>query len=252
MMLDSKGVAASAAFAALAGCSYLTPPIERPVVEDHSGHLGTFTMVAERRMVLTKRVYKDSSPESAYESKFCAEPPPDATQSIASVLTAAFKGSASGAETKPELAADLSKSLETTAKSLFQRSQGVQLFRDGLYSLCQAHLNGAITAAQYDAQYSALLTAATDVIKKEIDKSPNLDVARATEAAAASEAAKDSAVKARESARMLKEEAENVVRNAKSSEIASQAASDEAREARRKAEEAATRAEEAARHPGSL
>lgn len=251
MMLDRKATVAGAVCAALSGCSFLTAPIERPVVEDHSGHLGTFAMVAERRMVLTKRVYKDSSAESAYESKFCAEPPPDATQSIASVLTAAFKGSASGAQTKPELAADMSKSLETTAKSLFQRSQGVQLFRDGLYSLCQAHLNGAITAEQYNTQYSALLKAAAEVINEEIKKSPNLDVARATEAASAAEAAKDSAVKARESARMLKEEAENVVHNAKSAETASQAASDEAREARRKAEEAATRAEEAARRSGS-
>lgn len=183
MIMHSKFIVASVVCANISGCSYLTPPIERPVIEDHSGHLGTFTTVAERRMVMTKRDYKNVPGEKTYESKFCAEPPPDATQSIASALTTAFKGSAAGTVVKPEVAIEFAKSLQTTAKSLFQRSQGVQLFRDGVYNLCQAHLNGAITPDQYNAQYTALLTTASAIIKDEIEKMPSVPVSRADDAA---------------------------------------------------------------------
>lgn len=192
-----KTVLSCMAGVALSGCAVLTSPIERPIIEDHSGNLGTFASVAERRMVITKKDYSNVVGSNIYESKFCAEPPPDATQSIASALTAALAGSAAGIEAKPELSVQFAKSLETTAKSLFFRSQGVQLFRDGLYNLCQAYLNGAITPLQYNQQYSALLTSASAIIKDEIDKMPSVPVARAEEAAVASEAAKDVAVKAK-------------------------------------------------------
>ena len=74
--------------AGLCGCSSLTPPMEKPVIEDHSGVLGTFATVAERRMVVTKKNYKNGHTDNpGYDSTFCAEPPPDSTQSIASSAT---------------------------------------------------------------------------------------------------------------------------------------------------------------------
>lgn len=98
-----------------------------------------------------------NSSNQGYDSKFCAEPPPDATQSITSAVSAAFSGTASGVPVNPEVSAEFAKSLATTAQSLFYRSQGVQLFRDGLYNLCQAYLNGAISPAQYHQQFQSLV-----------------------------------------------------------------------------------------------
>lgn len=212
---------------AASGCSFLTPPIENPIIEHHSGQLGAFATVAERRVVLTKRDFS-KTPEAAttYDSRFCAEPPPDATQSIASALTAAISGRATGLQANPEASAAFAKSLETTAKALFQRSQGVQLFRDGSYVLCQAYLNEAISRSDYLKQYQALLGKASALIDKELDKMPSVDIRRAEEAASASEAAKDAAVKAK---------VETVASQAQIAELV------------RKAEAAAKRAEEAGR-----
>ena len=131
---------------------------------------------------------------------------------------------------KPEVSIEFAKSLETTVKSLFQRSQGVQLFRDGLYNLCQAHLNGAITATQYHDNYNKLLMKASEVIKDEVEKMPSVPILRAEEAATASEAAKDAAVKAKISVATTKTEIEALLK---------------------KVQAAATRAEDAAVKAGS-
>lgn len=246
MILYKKAIVTSAVCVSLSGCSYFTSPIEKPVIEDHSGHLGTFATVAERRMVITKKVYENMSGEYAYQSKFCAEPPPDATQSIASVLTAAVKGSADGAKGNPQIAIEVAKSLETTAKSLFQRSQGVQLFRDGVYNLCQANLNGAITDAQYEVLYRKLLNISSEIITEEVKKMPSIPVARAEEAATAAESAKSAAVGAKIEVGILKENIESSARKAQSAVTAAEAALNGAKEAKTAAENAAKRAEDAA------
>jgi hypothetical protein len=158
--------------------------MEKPVIEDHSGVLGTFATVAERRMVVTKKKYKDQhADDPGYESSFCAEPPPDSTQSIASSLTAALRADASQDKRKQSVSAEAARELITTAKSMFTRSQGVQLFRDGVYNLCQAHLNAAIGAEKYEKMFSELLQASAKLIAEEIAKSPHADVARAVSAA---------------------------------------------------------------------
>ncbi|MBL8422720.1 MAG: hypothetical protein JNK06_04340 [Candidatus Accumulibacter phosphatis] len=238
-MTHSRILTAGAVVATLSGCSYLTPPMERPVIEDHSGHLGTFTTVAERRMVITKKDYRDD----AFTSKFCAEPSPDATQSIASTLRAALTASAKGLAADPAVSAEFGRTLETTAKSLFQRSQGVQFFRDGLFNLCQAYLNGALNGIDmngksitneqgYVQRYSELLRAAQLIIHAEIGKMPSVAVLRAEEAVSAAEAAKDAAVKARVKVETAQANIDASVQKADA--------------ALKKAEDAAKRAEEAA------
>jgi hypothetical protein len=258
MMKNAEGIFVSVAFVALSGCSALTSPIEKPIIEDHSGNLGTFATVAERRMVITKKDYSNVAGKDVYESKFCAEPPPDATQSIASALTAALSGNAAGLKAKPEVSVEFAKSLETTAKSLFQRSQGIQLFRDGLYNLCQAYLNGAVDTAQYNTLYAALLTTASVIIKDEVAKMPSVPILRAEEAATASEAAKDAAVKAKVSVATAQTEIEASVKKAQSaateateSKNAAETSQASLDAAVKKAEDAATRAEEAAKEAGS-
>lgn len=172
----------------------------KPVIEDHSGLVGTFATVAERRMVITQKKFetsaKDHPDNPGYVSLFCAEPPPDSTQSIASSLTAALKAEASQGNNKQGIDAGTAQALITTARSMFTRSQGIQLFRDGVYNLCQAHLNGAIKADEYSTNFNNLLLISGGLIQKEIEKGPPSEVVRAL-------ATDDAGARAKESAAQL-------------------------------------------------
>ncbi|SFM24268.1 hypothetical protein [Rugamonas rubra] len=237
--------------AGLCGCSFLTPPIEKPVIEDHAGVLGTFATVAERRMVVTKKKYEDKHPDNpGYNSTFCAEPPPDSTQSIASSLTAALRADASRDKSKQGVSAEAARELITTAKSMFTRSQGVQLFRDGVYNLCQAHLNSAIDQPSYEKMFSELLGVSAKLIADEIAKSPNVDVAKAVSAAKEAQDAQEQAAASLITLKTLKNEAESERRTADAARKVAQAASKEAQDAAderlKEVELAATRAEAAA------
>ena len=53
-------------------------------------------------------------------------------------------------------------------KQLFKRSQGVQLYRDGAFSLCNLYLNGGLTDGEYLAELRELRKAAFELIKLEI------------------------------------------------------------------------------------
>ena len=244
--------------AGLCGCSALTPPMEKPVIEDHAGVLGTFATVAERRMVITKKTYSSGHPDNpGYDSTFCAEPPPDSTQSIASSLTAALRADASQDKSKQSVSAEAARELITTAKSMFTRSQGVQLFRDGVYNLCQAHLNAAISQRSYKKMFSELLNVSAKLIADEIAKSPNADVAKAVNAAQEAQGAQEQVAASLITLKALKSEAESERRTADAARKAAQAASKEAQDTAdvklkavelvaTRAEAAATRAEAAA------
>lgn len=244
--------------AGLCGCSALTPPMEKPVIEDHAGVLGTFATVAERRMVVTKKTYKsEHADHPGYDSSFCAEPPPDSTQSIASSLTAALRADASQDKSKQSVSAEAARELITTAKLMFTRSQGVQLFRDGVYNLCQAHLNAAISQPSYEKMFSELLKVSAKLIADEIAKSPNVDVAKAVNAAQEAQGAQEQVAASLITLKTLRSEAESERRTADSARKAAQAASKEAQDtadaklkevelAAARAQAAATRAEAAA------
>lgn len=244
--------------AGLCGCSLLTPPIEKPVIEDHSGMLGTFATVAERRMVVTKKIYADNHVENpGYKSTFCAEPPPDSTQSIASSLTAALRADAAHDKSKQSVSAEAARELITTAKLMFNRSQGIQLFRDGVYNLCQAQLNEAINKEKYEILFSELLRVSAELVSAEIAKSPSLDVAKAVSAAQEAQSAQEQAAASVITLKTLKSEAESERKTADAARKAAQAASQETQDvtdeklkkvelAANRAEAAATRAETAA------
>lgn len=73
----------------------------------------------------------------------CAEPSPDAMASLAYELAA--KGAI------PEKASgELAFALQDSAAFTGIRTQSIQLLRDFGYRLCESHLSGAITSAQYD------------------------------------------------------------------------------------------------------
>jgi hypothetical protein len=77
-------------------------------------------------------------------SQFCAEPPPDMANAVASAITAALNLKVEG---KGELNAEVAKSLVVSVEKLYSRSHSVQYLRDASYSLCQAYINGALKQA---------------------------------------------------------------------------------------------------------
>lgn len=144
----------------LAGCSVFTPPKEKPVIEDKVGdRMGTIATTAERRVVLVD-LKKDH---------FCAEAAPDVAESLNSSIRIAAEY-ASKAASGPERSAnaEIARTLSTSISTLFSRTQGVQLFRDGTYALCQARLNGAMPDAAFQKRFDDLLNHAVALIKEEI------------------------------------------------------------------------------------
>lgn len=192
--------------ATLSGCALFSSPKEQPVIEDHADNwfntkkVNVFSTTAERREVIVK--FPDN--------KFCAEPPPDVAESLVSSLSLLAQGSAKD-KTAGEANARLeaTRTLATSIRTLFTRSQGAQFLRDGLFHLCQAYLNHAITEPEYFALYIELLTKSQALIILEL---PYMKDKRAEDAAenAGSEAkaAKEAAAAAANSAKDAKKEAE--------------------------------------------
>jgi len=159
----------------MSGCSLLTPPKARPIVEDHSSSpwnwrggvkYGVYTTSAERREVLIKYFKLE---DGQWHSTMCAEPSPDVAEAITSSLTGSLTASAQASDAeKANATLAATQALATSINSLFKRSQGVQFFRDGAFALCTAYLNGWMTDAQYSEAYKSLLTASTGLIALEM------------------------------------------------------------------------------------
>jgi hypothetical protein len=145
------------------GCAYLSPPAENPIIEQHArNRINTFAVVPARRVVLIKaeRAHDDDSPLVV-----CGEAPADVTDNIASTFAASLAASAAKGN---DVSAGISRSLETFGQILFKRSQGLQLFRDQSYYLCQARMNNFIDDAEYKAELKAAFTAILPLIEQEI------------------------------------------------------------------------------------
>jgi hypothetical protein len=144
----------------LSGCaSYFT--VRPPIMEDKLGisgseKVGTLSTAADYRVVYV-RLDK--------EVKLCAEPPADAAAQFGQTFTAAFQGPLGGAK---EMGAEAKAGLAVAMKQLFKRSQGVQLYRDGGFLLCNLYLNEGISKSEYIVELRALRETASRLIEKEI------------------------------------------------------------------------------------
>ena len=150
------------------GCAYLMPV--KPVVVSGITQRGpswwpwsdkkfvTVAAIAQRRMVVV------SLDQSDGVSRFCAEPPPDVVDNVASTLKSALTGAYQGATVSEEL----SQTLSTIASQLAPRSQGLEFYRAGMFYLCQAWLNDLIDEEEYKRRETELLQAATGLMKQEI------------------------------------------------------------------------------------
>ena len=147
----------------LNGCSFLTHPMERPIIEDHSHDkkVTTFSTIASRRMVIL------SQDQATDNIIICAEPSPDVSDNLASSLAAALKGSATDGARSAEVASSVSRSLATTAQHLFKRTQGLQFYRDSLHDMCQRRMSG-IPLADPEKQLIAIRADAVKLIMEEL------------------------------------------------------------------------------------
>jgi len=128
-------------FAVACGTAGFTEPKTNPVIEDSikvssNGILGTLATTAERRLVLVPL-------QGPHVGKFCAE-----------------------------LKTELARSLVTSAGALTKRSQGLQVFRDGVFALCQARMNGFLTDPEFVEQTWRLRQETIKLIEIEI-RHPN-------------------------------------------------------------------------------
>lgn len=147
----------------VSGCSVFTWPNEKPVIEDNlrssllgDSEVGVLSLSPERRVVLNHFGNK----------RFCAEAPTEVGLDMARV--AQLTGNAKLSEAQQ---AELSLLIASASKNqvLNARSQGMQLYLTGSYTLCQAFMNKAIVSEdEYLQAQLALAAAALDLMHAEL------------------------------------------------------------------------------------
>lgn len=144
----------------ISACSIFTPPKEKPVIEDSVGtRIGTLATTAERRVVLVDLEH----------GKYCSEAPPDVAESINSSIRAAVEaGMTNPSANDIKVKGEVARQLATSVNTLFSRTQGVQLFRDGSFALCQARMNGYMKDEAFVTRYDNLLNQVIELIKQEL------------------------------------------------------------------------------------
>lgn len=88
----------------------------------------------------------------------CAEPSPDTASAFAAELSAAVKVSTP----KVDVESSVSRSLTESLQALTQRSEMLQLLRDGYYRICEAYANGMVG----EFGYGLVLNQIDDIIVK--------------------------------------------------------------------------------------
>lgn len=76
--------------------------------------------------------------------QFCAEPPPDTASAIESILEAEAKAKGEIMEKKSELDGKLKDTYKSAVVVIAKRTELLDIYRTGTYSLCQYYLNDAI------------------------------------------------------------------------------------------------------------
>lgn len=191
----------AAAILLVTGCSTFTSPKEQPVIEDKiGGNIGTLAVTAERRVIIFGR---DKSDPTKIQ-QICAEPSPDVAESLVSSLKAVAEASIKKGDAETNAGLEISKSLATAISMVFTRSQGVQFFRDNMYALCQAHLNGSISTSQFTDEFKRVRELSAELIKQEI---PSADTKRAEAAASRSEQSRDAAAQSASAAKTAQTDA---------------------------------------------
>ena len=177
----------------LAGCSVTEASSNRAMVSQVTGEIQAVATRADRRISFVDenwmwgedrerenaayRMRMASTPNPADQYMFeqyrahhyCAEPSPDITLDLISRL------STGAGNERLSLSAELDTA--AAAQPLFRRSQGVALFRDGLFALCQAHHNGAVGSEDYGQFIESLIERTSYLVALELALAPTNRVA---------------------------------------------------------------------------
>ena len=163
---------------AAVGCASLNPTNEYPVISKTFGPNSSpdvgeaIAITADRRIVIVLVKPPKGDKSDGEWGRFCAEPPPDAASEVSRWFTASL--AASSRATPPGVPASASGTLSNTdiqaIRSLFTRSQGIQMFRDGLYSLCQLYANGALHAKEVEPLFKLLLSTSASTVRSEFSR----------------------------------------------------------------------------------
>lgn len=144
-------------FMSLFGCT----PNRPPVVEDKVGLWGRETVGT----LATSPDYRVVYVQLEDGAKLCAEAPADAASQFASSFANSLSAPIANGK---ELSVEARAGIAVAMKQLFKRSQGVQLYRDGSFALCNLYLNGGIRAIDYLVELQELRKSTVGLISQEI------------------------------------------------------------------------------------
>lgn len=147
------------------GTAIFAPPQSQPVISSNiSSKEGKLELIAlattsERREIVFRSI----------DGHFCAEPPPDTADAVSAQFSNAIQASASKGASDPSISASLGVSSSNAIASLAKRSQGVILYRDVSFNLCEALLNGAMSPQEYSENLKQLFSLVVPLIQSEIN-----------------------------------------------------------------------------------
>lgn len=155
----------------LFACANINPTDNYPVISKTFGpnapaDVGeAIAIKADRRIVIVMVKPTKNEKSDGEWGKFCAEPPPDVANEISHWLTA--KISAQN-ENSPKMSAEETRTEIQKIQALFSRTQGAQMFRDGLYNICQLYANNAIAPKDVEPLFKHLLDTTSRTAMAEI------------------------------------------------------------------------------------
>lgn len=169
----------------LTACSSFYPPWNAP--RDYPLNYATLsekkpsviTMTDELRTVI---IVPGAVSGVNADLRICPEPPADAADNIASSIASSVKASDTNPQQTLEAEAEFSKVSSSAIASILNRSQGLELFRDGSNALCLAWINDVYNRSDLDAwrkDFRYLLKISYLLIDREISspksKSPGIE-----------------------------------------------------------------------------
>ena len=189
----------------LAGCTFFTKPLERPVIEQKTHKfldvekVSIFSSTASRRHTivhmpeLDMEVLEHLTKEEQAKLQLtmvCSEPPSDVAEMIISNLKFLIENSKQGK-------VGFAESISTNVDRLLHRTQGIQFFRDSVFHLCLARLNGVFDDDMYEQQFQELVKISRKLIQSELSlKSPiPIELKHAIELTSQAESLKSDAMK---------------------------------------------------------
>ena len=158
----------------LTGCNSFYPPWNQPrdypisTQNINNNHATIITMTDEERAVI---IVPEAVNGIHGDLRICPEPPPDAASDVANAFKAQLESESNLPEAQQKTAMQMSRESSSVLSAILERTQGLELFRDGVNALCVAWINdiyntGDLEAWRQDFRY--LLNLSFELINKEI------------------------------------------------------------------------------------